>query len=547
MQAEQTLEAPAFSGTDEQKALAAEIFQVFRIQGRFFSDAAPIRLSVAQLAQFMEQMKPNESSWLSRIDEALSASSDVFAREADGDDVTFVTTRTGSLPLGTPGQRQQVLTTRFATPEPKRATPARKPAVTSESPLLGAVETETAEAPVAEKAEPVAAVAKPAVQSALEVDPASASDDDLATAIRHALDGEINVARWGERWIAEDRVHRFSRGDFRRIEDLIREHPNGTVTDAEIADDILGVRSNADNYAATLFAINYRLSHEQREFEFLGSAEHGIWALANPAAVGTSKRKANEIGQDYRVLLEHGAAAEPAEEGLVEHILSFYEYTYGVLPYDSNLRSIMPTPGFKDQRAARITFESPQTSDVVQAELRFPTGNRGGFITGLEDFFAENLIPGAVLTIEKTDKPLHYLLEYFQVSGEDRKLLHLDEKKNVFVYRPTTFYCATQDEFVLSDNRYPRLADHAPLDERTKRHPEQVVMAAFERAGENLESAEHPKYFAMFSDLLTVANIERPMPADLLRTILTSGDYPMFSADETTEDAYFYTPSSGTE
>ncbi|MCO5176312.1 MAG: hypothetical protein M9890_04960 [Thermomicrobiales bacterium] len=546
MQAEQTLEAPAYSGTDEQKALAAEIFQIFRIQGRFFSDTAPIRLSLTQLTQFMEQAKPKESKWSARIDDALSANSDVFAREGDGDDVAFVTTRVGNLPHGTPGKRGQVLTTRFATPEPRRAAPARKSAVAPASSLLGVVESETLDAPTEETDAPAAA-ATPVAQSALEVEPASASDDDLATAIRHALDGELSVARWGDKWIAEDRVHRFSRGDFRRIEDLIREHPNGTVTDAEIADDIVGVRSNSDNYAQTLFAINYRLSHEQREFEFLGSAEHGIWALANPAAIGTSKRKASELGQDYRVLLEFGTAAEPAEEGLVEHILSFYEYTYGVLPYDSNLRTIMPSPGFKDQRAARITFESPQTSDIVQAELRFPTGNRGGFIAGLENFFAENLIPGAVLTIEKTDTPLHFLLEYFQVSGEDRKLLHLDDKKNVFAYRPTTFYCATQDEFVLSDNRFPRLVDLAPLDERTKRHPEQVVVAAFERAGENLESAENPRFFAMFSDLLTVANIERPMPADLLRNILTSGEYAMFSADETTEDAYFYTPVSGAE
>lgn len=377
-----------------------------------------------------------------------------------------------------------------------------------------------------------------------EVDAATASADEIAEAIRLTLGSEMSVARWGDRWMGEERLQRLSRGDLRRIEDYIREQPTGVANDDEIAQDVLGVRPNAAGYEATRFAVNYRLSHESREFEYLGSATNGLWSLANPLAIGTVKRKASEIGQDYRVLLEYSDSSDEVEEGLVEHILSFYEYSFGVLPLDANMRTILPAPGFKDQRAARITFESPQTSETVTAEVRFSTGNRGGFITGLETFFAENLVPGAVLTIERTDQPLHYLLEYFRVSGEDRKLLHLDDKKGKYTFRPTTFYCATQDEFILSDNRFPRLADQKPLDERTKRHPEQVIASAFERAGENVGTSDNPKYYALFGDLLTVANIERPVPAQLLRDLLTSGEHPEFSADETTEDAFFYTPAS---
>ncbi|HMM42028.1 MAG TPA: hypothetical protein PKA95_09020 [Thermomicrobiales bacterium] len=550
MQAEQTLADPAFDGTDEEQALAADLFQIFRAQGRFFSDKAPIRLSLAQLAEVMAQRQPRVKTWPKRIDEALSASPDVFVREAAGDDVFFVTTRQGTHPSGLSGQREQVLTTRFAVPLPKRERPVHATPTAATPPTIPAAEaapTEAAAAPDLTPFEvvPVAAeVAPVATPAALEVDAATASDDEIAAAIRLALGSDMSVAHWGDQWIGEERLHRFSRGDLRRIEDFIREQPGGVVSDTEIAQDVLGVRPNAADYASTLFAVNYRLSRETREFEYLGSATNGLWSLANPAAIGATKRKASEIGQDYRVLLEYGNSIEAAEEGLVEHILSFYEYSYGVLPLDANMRSIMPAPGFRDQRAARVTFESPQTSETVQAEVRFPTGNRGGFIVGLEQFFAENLVPGAVLTIEKTDQPLHYLLEYFQVSGEDRKLLHLDEKKGKYTFRPTTYYCATQDEYVLSDNRFPRFADQKPLDERTKRHPEQVIHAAFERGGENVETADNPKYYALFSDLLAAANVERPVPAELLRDILTSGKYPEFSADETTEDAFFYTPAS---
>lgn len=550
MQAQQTLAAPEFGGTKDQQSLATELFQIFRAQGRFFSDTAPIRLSLSQLAEVMTQQRPKEKDWPKRIDAALSASSAVFAREADGDEVHFVTTRRGVIPGEGNGQREQVLTTRFATPQPKRERPVREPRMTKPAAIApettepGLAEPEFAATPF-EVVTPstTSATAAPAAE-VREIDPATADEDELAAAVRQALSGDLSVARWGDRWMGEERLQRFSRGDLRRIEDFIREQSDGVATDAEIAQDVIGIRPNVTGYDAALFAVNYRLSRETREFEFLGSATSGLWSLANPAAIGTSKRKASEIGQDYRVLLEYGDSAEAVEEGLVEHILSFYEYTYGVLPLDANLRSIMPEPGFRDQRAARITFESPQTSETVIAEVRFPTGNRGGFIAGLESFFAENLVPGAVVTIEKTEQPLHYLLEYFQVSGEDRKLLHLDEKKGKYTFRPTTFYCATQDEFVLSENRFPRMADQKPLDERTKRHPEQVVATAFERAGENLESAEAPKYYALFGDLLAAANIERPVPAELLRHILTSGTYPEFSVDESTEDAFFYTPAS---
>ncbi len=551
MQAEQILTAPAFGGTDEEQALAAELFQIYQAQGRFFSDGAPIRLSLLQLVEAMGKSQPRVRTWPRRIEEALSASPDVFAQEGSGDDLSFVTTRRGVSPGGSSGRREQVLTARFATPQPKRERPVRKaPVLAPAESIVIATETQTPIAPPIDTTpfEVVSVLPEPAPAvtpvTAQQIDALTATESEIAQAIQEALGSEAAVARWGDQWIGEERLQRLSRGDLRRIEDFIREQPERIATDVEIAQDVLGIRPNAADYASMLFAVNYRLSREPREFEYLGSATHGVWSLANASAIGTAKRKASEIGQDYRVLLEYDYSAEPAEEGLVEHILSYYEYTYGVLPFDANLRSIMPMPGFKDQRAVRITFESPQTGETVQAELRFPTGNRGGYIAGLETFYAENLIPGAVLTIEKTDQPQHYLLEYFRVSGEDRKLLALDEKKGKYVFRPTTFYCATQDEFVLSENRVPRFADQKPLDERSKRHPEQVIAAAFERAGENVQTSDDPKYYALIADLQAAANVERPIPAELLRDILVNDTHPEFSVDESTEDAFFYTPTA---
>ncbi|HEX5164563.1 MAG TPA: hypothetical protein VFV93_04140 [Thermomicrobiales bacterium] len=585
MQTEQTAPTLDLEGNAKQKELAGRLFRVFEAQGRFFSSNAPIRITLAQLAEFMGQQESGKSDWTKDINAALSASKKVFAREEQDDEVVFVTTRSGRVPVDMVDIDQaHSLGKRFATPEPKRAIPpTRRLKPSRPSPYYIESSYPTTEpsisrsfAPPADDTyvvvpttlpthvEPLAEVedelipAPPVIEEDIEelapapvaetvsgeaIEIASASDEAIVDAIHQSLGQEMSVARWGDLWMMEDKVQRFSRGDLRRIEDFLREQ-GGIANDEEIVQDILGVRTNADEYAGTRFALNYRLSRETREFEYVGTDTAGVWSLSNQPSIGTTKRKPSEIGQDYRFLIDYRTPDEGLEEGIIEHILSFYEYVYGVLPLDANLATLLPRAGFADQRAARVTFESPQTGETIVTELRFPTSNRGGFVAGLEQFFADNLVPGAVLTLERTERPNHFLLEYFQVSGEDRKLLHLDERKGKYAFRSMTYYCATQDDFLLTEGRFPKLADVKPLDDRARRRPEQVVQVTFERVGENTGSADAPSYSASFSDLLAAANIERPISAEYLRDILTSGTYPEFSADESGEDVYIFQPVS---
>ena len=581
-QAAETTTAPEFAGTAEQQTLAARLFQLFQRHGRFFGDRAPIRMTVEALAAYFEQHEAGEQNWMSAVEAALNANPRVFSREEHDGQTVFVTTRSGVPPTSLPPTtRSQTLTRRFATPEPKREpAPQRRrasgvvPTLAFQQPAaipspyepdswqaaVAASLREAEEARIRDEealaVREIAGVAAEADHDAGDprqatgstepwaVDASTVTVDELEEAIRQTLGREMSVARWGDRWMAEERVQRFSRGDLRRIEDLLREQSD-PVSDLEIVQDIMGIRPTAPEFETARFALNYRLSHETREFEFLGTDTIGRWALANQTSIGAVKRKAAEIGQDYRFLLDYRAALEPLADGLVEHVLTFYEYQYGLLPLDTNVGAIMPAQGFPDQRAARITFESPQTNDTLVAELRFPTSNRGGFIAGLEDFYAANLVPGAVLTIERTDDPTRFLLEYFQVSGEDRKLLHLDERKGRYTFRSTTFYCATQADMLLTESNFPKLADAKPLEERAKRRPEQVVAATFERVGEHIGSPETPRFRAAFADLLAVANVERPISAELLRDILSGGAFEEFTADDNQEDTFIYQPATG--
>ncbi len=588
MDTQKTGVAPTFSGSKAEQELAQRLFPVFIARGAFFPDHQPIQLTLAQLADFLAATEPGQD-WTRKIDAALSANAGIFAREERGEDILFITTRVGR-PLVTvvePGPDQNTLRSRFATPEPRREPPKpRRSALRGASP--GDDVTEDAEeqqfAPDSWQAAVAAAlreaqargtrpdtgpakvdqdleaalealaeqdeadqleyadVAEPEIEPTYEaVDLSEASDDELADAVRNSLSHEPEVARWGDLWMHESKVAKLSRGDLRRAQEYIDEHGE-PLSDIELVQDLRGVNPASPDFPHERFTVNYRLSREVRDFEYLGTSTAGLWATVNMPAIGTEKRKASEIGQDYRFLLDYRTPSEDLEEGILEHVLTFYEYQLGVLPLDADMATIMPKPAFADQRAARLTMESPQTGETVVVELRFPTGNRGGYLVGLEQFFEANLVPGALLTLEATDDPSHFILEYFQISGQDRRLLHYDERKNRYVFRPTTFYSGLQDDMLVDENRFPRMADATPLDERTRRRPDQVVAKTFERVGENVGTSEEPRYLAMFSDILAAANVERPISAELLRDILTGGTYPEFSADGDEEDTFFYQP-----
>lgn len=557
MQTAEAAPKPQFQGTDADQKLAEEIFQAFRFMGRLFPRSAPIRVALSMIVEFYHGRHPEESAehWNTEIDRVLSLNDAVFAREEEDGQIYFVTTLAGTPPEPEPVDDQaHMLAERFEEPVPLPEEPAEVvQAAVEEAPEVeplpaAEVEAEVAEpvAPADVPAEPVEAPAEelvpaPSAPEPAAVDLAGLDDTQLAALVTHELRQNMMVANFGDLWMAEDRVPRLSRGDLRRIREYLleREEP---LTDETLLQDALGYSPTASDYDVMRFAVNFRLSREHREFEFVGTSDQRLWTTTGLPTIGTTKRKASEIGTDYRFLRERqdGVGELDREATVVDHVLTFYEYQYGVLPYDAVFAALFPPPVLPDQRAAVLVFESPQTYGTFFVELRYPTGNRGGYVAGLEEFFHENLVPGALISIERSENNGRYLIEYLPVSAEDQKLLQLDEKKGRYVFRPTTFYCATQANMVLSENRFPRLANVAPLEERVRRRPELALAATFERIGE----PDGPRFMAMLDDLLAAVNIERPMDAELIRSIVHSDEHPEFSVDPDVEDVFYYQPAS---
>ncbi|HEX5498786.1 MAG TPA: hypothetical protein VFX03_06145, partial [Thermomicrobiales bacterium] len=141
----------------------------------------------------------------------------------------------------------------------------------------------------------------------------------------------------------------------------------------------------------------------------------------------------------------------------------------------------------------------------------------------------------------RTDNDGHYRVEYIPESGQNARLLELDERRSPrYVFRPTTFSSGVEDAMLLAEERFGRLANEKPLDEKVRRRPESVVAATFERVGENRDG----NYWADFITLLAGVNIERPVSATLLRSILDNDDSGAFSRDPDGHDAYTYVPGT---
>jgi len=566
----QIVEAPTLAGSAAEQVLAREILLVMQSQGRFFETGLPIRQPVAALADYATARKLVAKNAAKAVEAAVRANPLVFALEDTGGELIVVTTRDGFSPVlraeGMSHSFLHRLTEPVAAPpaEPK-ARPERpiintnwyneivipadaedeeeeedEAAPTIFAALVEAHQETVAEAPLDSAVAPTEHEAEVAAELE-EVVAAAADASTPAGALETALASDPRFVSFGPEYFLREMLQSYGRNDTRRVSDYIKERGE-PLSDVDVLLDLYGKRRTDTDFPAACFALNAHLATE-KDFEFVGTTERRLWSAEGLPTIGSEKRKAADLGQDYRVLLDYptsvGEESAEAEE-YIEHILAYYEYEYGVLPLDGDLARFFPQAYLRGQRTAVVTFEAPQHYLTFNVEIRFPTGNRGGFLSGFSTFFHENLVPGALFTIECGDTAGTYRIQYLQVSAQERKLLQVDEKKGKFAFKPVTFYCATRDQMLLSEHRLPRLAQMKPLDARDRRVLAKVVAAAFERGGENVGEASAPRYLAEFDDLFALANIERPTSTEALRAILTSGANGFAEED----GLYYYSPTT---
>lgn len=440
-----------------------------------------------------------------------------------------------------------------ATPPPPKAPPAPAPVVVVEEPaaVVAPAPTPVAPPPVATPAPAPAPVVpsyvslpdgttinlgQPTEEIMREYGPT------IAAMVEKALTEDFRFVNFSNDWYIEDMTGRYSKGDFRRIREFMGEE-QGPISDSAILTDLYNKRTTDNDYEATRFALDFRLFKEKKDFEFVGANDDRIWTAPGVPPIGQPRRKSSEIGTDYK-FLEDSSQVDGSEiigEGRNrrwEHVLTFYEYENGVLPYDASAKELFPGPLFEDQKSLVLRFESPQVYVNYTAELRYPTPTRGGWIMGLESFFSDNLVPGALLIIQQVGKSNHFTISYQESDEQEARLLFYDDRRQKFVFRPIVFACGVNKDQTLTPERFGKLDGQRRLEESDRKKTDLIVANAFQNVGEK----QGDSFYALLDDLYPLVNIERPFSRAYLRHLLTSGN-AQFRADEGMSDAFYYKPA----
>ena len=554
-----------FKGSPADKALAGQLFNALSIVGRFMAYDAPIRLPIADAIELLGKMGVEATD--SAIATTIKKNDAIFSSEKDEDGkLVVMTTRGGHAPRPVIESTVHTYVERFMTPLPKPEKPEPVARPVTPEPIWTTLDTTSAieetvlaaEATLSASTIEVVEVEEVVIEEILEVEPIPAprtvtiqplritkldavDDVAVATAITERLTLDSRVAMFGDQWMLEDRVQRFGRNDLRRIREYIQEQEQ-PLTDDVIAQDVMGGRPGTSEFEQLRFAVNFRLSREHREFDFVGTSNQRFWSVSSLAPLGTSRRKPNEIGTDFRHLIDDsGELPAYRTRASVDRVLTFYEFQLGLIPYDSEIAQMLPAPLMPGQKSAVLTFECPQSYTTYLVELRYPSPNRGGFIVGLDDFYNENLVPGALISINATENDGHYIVKYVPASAENAKLLELEDRRQRYVFRAGTYACGVIADQLLTEDRYPSLAQEKPMDEKSRRKIDEVIGLAFQRINHPLEG--EIGFAATFGELFAIANIERPITEAQMRTALDTEESGAFSRDPDIADGYTYVPS----
>lgn len=594
----------SFHGTSDQRALAEQVYKIMTSQGRFYAMDAPIRQTLTNLADFLaSQRKADREQVASEIDAALRENATLFAREEQEGDVIYVTSRVGAYqariedtshmfrrrlhdpehPLPVDDISVVVTTTRPAltTVEPVfiseywqqqagliPSAPSSEEVVLDEAPVAEAVSSAEAieEAEVVEVAPVVAPtpVAAPAeripvdtvitLPNGLQIDLRRSVEELLAqygtmltnqlrTAIERAVTPRLVV--FGNQVFPELGGGGFGKNDLRRIRDYLME-AGEPLLDTQILQDIFRYNPNRPDYESFRFELNYRLSRE-KDFEFVGVEGARLWTTKGMPPIGTKRLKASEMGQIMGYIeegLDNSLADQSADairrSGSVSHILTFFEWEYGVLPFTRAMAALLPSALLPEQRTTVLRFEAPQHYTASLVELRYPTGNRGGWLQGLDSFFREYLVPGALITIARTDDQHIFTLTYEEQVETTDRLLVVDEKKNKLAFENVNYYCAVDNDMLLSQQQYGRLRNLKLFPMSDRRKGDVMLEHVFETVGDPVGTRSEPRYRTTASKLLVAMNVLRPASQDYLQHLLKESD--LYQPDDANAGSWLFTP-----
>jgi hypothetical protein len=301
--------------------------------------------------------------------------------------------------------------------------------------------------------------------------------------------------------------------------------------------------------AVQMFSLNHALaSDEAGRFEFSGTRSRMEWRLPRVADTKALRfaRAPNDISLDHTldeaVEIAIDRPLDRVAKGEVKewsHVLTFYDWYWGHLPFNAEARDLLDEPLLTGQSCSRVELRPASGGEAFPAIVYYPSERQLGWwgSAELRGFFeTHELAPGATMKVRRTSSANgSYEIDY--LSGPATRMEMLDyEEGGQPVFRRLSLRCQLEEELSLPRSRFSALEALSLLPEEERRVTSLLLKTAFQRVGEKLLRGAGIVYRASFTDLYVAANIERPLSATVLKAIFEQNTYPCFYIDE---DGYY--------
>jgi hypothetical protein len=301
--------------------------------------------------------------------------------------------------------------------------------------------------------------------------------------------------------------------------------------------------------AVQMFSLNHALaSDEDERFEFAGTRSKMEWRLPRVAETKALRfaKGPKDISLDHTLDEVVEIAADRTLDGVTtgeakewSHVLTFYDWYWGHLPFDAGARGLLDEPLLPGQCCSRIELRPASGGETFPAIAYYPSERQLGWwgSAELRGFFEKHeLAPGATVTVRRTSSANDsYEIDY--LSGPATKMEMLDyEEGGQPVFRRLSLRCQLEEELSLPRSRFSALEALSLLSGDESKVTSLLLKTAFQRVGEKLLRGVGIVYRASFTDLYVATNIERPLSATILKAIFEQDAYPCFYIDE---DGYY--------
>jgi len=566
---------PTFAGTPAERTLAEQIHEVMRMQGHFFASDAPIQQRVSHLVTFFAPRRGgDEAATHAEINAALSANPEIFAQTSDGEDIIITTARAG-IYRARVADTKHSLQARLYEPEHPLPLDDLSVVMTTTRPTMPKIdpvyvsEYWLSDAPPAEDGSEidedadvdidtddqvitadmnVAPVKTPlhmhrdttrvTLPQGITIDVALSLDhimglhgEAIISALRSSIEKDPikRFAVFGSHVADEHEVRSFSKNEIRQITEYIESEQQVPVLDSDILVNVLRVNPRAVDYERQRFALNYRLL---KDLEFVGVAGANLWATRKLLdKIGANKRiKAadmaafvNHLEEGFDDSLTVTPAATIQQRGSVEHKLTFFEWEYGILPFNDALEAILPTPVINRQGNAVLTFEMAQHAHYsISVNVRFPAGTRGGWLQGFDELFREWFVPGAAIIISRTNQANVLTIGYQEVDDRIEQLLFIDDskKKSKYAFAEMRVTSTVDEDLLPTQANVGRIRKIKFFEISERKNIHTLLENIFMGFGEEVGSKQDPIYRLSFEQLFAVMSVYRTVTRKYLLHVL---------------------------